>query len=221
VIRVLLADDQAIVRTGLRTLLGAESDIEVVGEAGDGQQVLAQLDTTEPDVILMDIRMPGIDGIAATAAVVDSGSSARVCVLTTYGVDEYVYDALAAGASGFLLKTDSPARIVATIRAIAAGEFALGTATTHRLVEHYLRRVRPTEESSDALVGLTSREREVFALVAEGLSNAEIAGRLFVGEGTVKTHVARILMKLGLRDRIQVVVFAHRHDLAAARSDDR
>ncbi len=216
-IRVLLADDQAIVRTGLRTLLGAEPDIVVVGEAAHGNAVLAMLDQTLPDVILMDIRMPGLDGIATTTEVVRMGSPARVCILTTYGVDEYVYDALAAGASGFLLKTDAPARIVTTIRAIADGEFALGTDTTARLIERYLNGQRPTRGPRDPLAHLTARERDVFRALAEGLSNAEIADRLFVGEGTVKTHVARILMKLDLRDRVQVVVFAHRHGLADPR----
>ena len=212
-IRVLLADDQAIVRTGLRTLLGAEPDISVVGEADDGGAALALLDDAAADVLLLDIRMPGMDGIATTAAVVRSGSPTRVCILTTYGIDEYVYDALAAGASGFLLKTDAPDRIVATIRAIAAGEFALGPQTTQQLVARYLRGNRPAADAPDPLAALTGREREVFGLVAEGLSNAEIADRLFVGEGPVKTHVARILMKLGLRDRVQVVVFAHRNGL--------
>jgi DNA-binding NarL/FixJ family response regulator len=215
VIRVLLADDQAIVRTGLRTLLGAEPDIEIVGEAADGNEVLAALHQTRPDVVLMDIRMPGLDGIAATAEIVHEGSDTRVCILTTYGLDEYVYDALAAGASGFLLKTDSPDRIVTTLRAIAAGEFALGTQTTQRLVMRYLQGVRPSASSTDVLASLTSRERDVFAALADGLSNAEIADRLFVGEGTVKTHVARILMKLDLRDRVQVVVFAYGHGLVA------
>lgn len=213
-IRVLLADDQAIVRTGLRTLLGAEADLLIVGEAADGHGVLALLDDARPDVILMDIRMPGLDGIATTAEIVRLDYSARVCILTTYGLDEYVYDALTAGASGFLLKTDSPTRIVATIRAIADGEFALGTETTGRLIERYLRSHRPTRDDSDPLAHLTARERDVFASLTDGLSNAEIADRLFVGEGTIKTHVARILMKLGLRDRVQVVVFAHRHGLA-------
>ncbi len=213
-IRVLLADDQAIVRTGLRTLLGAEADLVIVGEAADGNEVLALLDDAQPDVILMDIRMPGRDGIATTAEIVRIGSPARVCILTTYGVDEYVYDALTAGASGFLLKTDSPTRIVATVRAIAEGEFALGTETTGRLIERYLHGQRPARDGSDPLALLTSRERDVFAALADGLSNAEIAGRLFVGEGTIKTHVARILMKLDLRDRVQVVVYAHRHGLA-------
>jgi DNA-binding NarL/FixJ family response regulator len=213
-IRVLLADDQAIVRTGLRTMLGAEHDIEVVGEAADGAEALAVAERTRPDVLLLDIRMPGMDGIATTAAVMAADSSARVCILTTYEIDEYVYDALAAGASGFLLKTDSPERIVATIRAIAAGEFALGTHTTQHIVERFLRGERPAADGADPLASLTRREREVFGLVTLGLTNAEIADRLVVGEGTVKTHVARILMKLGLRDRVQVVVFAHRNGLA-------
>jgi DNA-binding NarL/FixJ family response regulator len=213
VIRVMIVDDQAIVRTGLRTLLGAEPDFAVVGEAADGQGALTCVDQNAPDVVLMDIRMPDMDGIAATAEIVRRGSSARICILTTYGVDEYVYDSLAAGASGFLLKTDSPERIVATIRAIAAGEFALGKETTQRFVERYLQGTRPLSDG-DVLEALTSREREVFALLTQGLTNAEIADRLFVGEGTVKTHVARILMKLGLRDRVQVVVFAHRNGVA-------
>jgi len=212
-ITVLLVDDQAVVRTGLSTLLGAEPDIQVVGEAVDGAAALARAAELVPDVVLMDVRMPVMDGVDATARLVAAGSPCRVCILTTYGVDETVYDALAAGASGFLLKTDSPARIVSTVRAIAAGEFALGTDATQHLVEQYLRRMRPSAGASDPIADLTVREREVFALVAEGLSNGEIASRLFVGEGTVKTHVARILMKLGLRDRVQIVVFAHRNGL--------
>jgi DNA-binding NarL/FixJ family response regulator len=211
-IRVLLADDQAVVRTGLTTMLSAEPDIEVVGEVDDGSAVARAVEELSPDLVLMDIRMPTMDGIEATAALVRSGSNVRVCVLTTYGLDEHVYDALAAGASGFLVKTDSPERIVSTIRAIASGEFALGTETTRVLVERYLTGSRPERE--DPLASLTPREREVFALVADGLSNGEIADALVVGEGTVKTHVARILMKLGLRDRVQVVVFAHRHGLS-------
>jgi DNA-binding NarL/FixJ family response regulator len=210
-IRVLIADDQAVVRTGLRTMLGAEDDIEVVGEVEDGSQVAAAVARWAPDVVLMDIRMPIMDGITSTTALVRSHAPARVCVLTTYGIDQYVYDALAAGASGFLVKTDSPARIAATIRAISAGEFALGTETTRAVVQKYLIGPRPTNE--EPLTSLTPREREVFLLIADGLSNAEIAEALVLGEGTVKSHVARILMKLQLRDRVQVVVFAHRHRL--------
>jgi DNA-binding NarL/FixJ family response regulator len=208
-IRILLVDDQAIVRTGLRTLLEVEPDLEVVGEAGEGRSAVRRVAELAPDVVLMDIRMPDMDGIEATSAIVRTGSPTRVCVLTTYNVDEYVFDALAAGASGFLLKTDTPERIVATVRAVAEGEFALGADATATLVARYLRGARPSSEGQGPLAELTPREREVFTLVARGLTNAEIAGLLFVGEGTVKTHVARILYKLGLRDRLQVVVFAH------------
>lgn len=207
-IRVFIADDQALVRAGLRTLLGVEPDIEVVGEASDGRQALEGVRTTQPDVVLMDIRMPEMDGIAATSALTDSEASARVCVLTTFGLEEYVFDALNAGASGFLVKTDSAQKIVAAVRDVAAGEFALGSETTAQLVARFAKGARPTA-AADPLEGLTAREREVFALMARGLSNAEIAGRLFVGEGTVKTHVSRILMKLGLRDRVQAVVLAY------------
>lgn len=212
-ISVLLVDDQAIVRTGLRTLLSAEADITVIGEAEDGRGCLSALGRLSPDIIMMDIRMPNMDGIAATTEIVKAQPHARVCILTTYGIDEYVYDALAAGASGFLVKTDSPERIVATTRAIAAGEFALGADTTRHLAKRFLNGSRPRPQATDPLATLTTRERDVFLLIAEGMSNAEIAGRLFVGEGTVKTHVARILMKLDLRDRVQVVVFAHRQGL--------
>jgi DNA-binding NarL/FixJ family response regulator len=212
-IRILLVDDQAIVRTGLRTLLEVEPDLEVVGEAGEGRSAVRRVAELAPDVVLMDIRMPDMDGIEATRAIVRTGSSTRVCVLTTYNVDEYVFDALAAGASGFLLKTDTPERIVATVRAVAEGQFALGADATATLVARYLRGARPSTDGPDPLAALTPREREVFTLVARGLTNAEIAGLLFVGEGTVKTHVARILYKLGLRDRLQVVVFAHRNGL--------
>ena len=201
-------------RTGLRTLLGVEPDFEVVGEAADGAAALRAVTELVPDVVLMDIRMPVLDGIAATEAIVSSGSPSRVCILTTYGLDQYVYDALAAGAAGFVIKTDSPDRIVATIRTVAAGEFALGTDTTAQLVAGYLRGKRPSTNTGDPLADLTPREREVFGLVARGMTNAEVAEVLVVSEGTVKTHVARLLMKLRLRDRVQVVVFAHHNGLA-------
>jgi DNA-binding NarL/FixJ family response regulator len=212
-ITVLLVDDQAIVRTGLRTMLGAEADIDVVGEVADGSEVPAAVAGLDPDVVLMDVRMPVVDGIEATRRLVAAGSRSRVCVLTTYSVDDNVYAALTAGAAGFLLKTDSPDRIASTVRAVAAGEFALGTDTTRHLVARYLDTRPPEPPTDDPLAPLTTREREVFAHVAEGLSNAEIASRIFIGEGTVKTHVARILTKLHLRDRVQVVVFAHRNRL--------
>jgi len=161
----------------------------------------------------MDIRMPDMDGIAATQEILRTGSATRVCILTTYNVDEYVFDALAAGASGFLLKTDSPERMVTTIRAVAEGEFCLGAEATATLVARYVQGARPSSGGPDPLAALTPREREVFRLVARGMSNAEIARNLVVGEGTVKTHVARILYKLALRDRVQVAVFAHSRGL--------
>jgi DNA-binding NarL/FixJ family response regulator len=213
VIRLLLADDQAIVRTGLRTLLEVEPDFEVVAEAANGRAAVRAVAELAPDVVLMDIRMPDMDGIVATEAIVQAGSPTRVCILTTYNVDEYVFDALAAGASGFLLKTDAPQRMVATIRAVADGEFSLGAEATATLIARYVSGVRPSRGGRDPLAALTPRERDVFLLVARGMTNAEIAGHLVVGEGTVKTHVARILYKLALRDRVQVVVFAHSRGL--------
>lgn len=207
-IRALLADDQALVRAGMRTLLEVEPDLLIVGEASDGREAVARTAALQPDVVLMDIRMPVLDGISATAQVVAARSPSRICVLTTYGLDDYLFDTLRAGASGFLLKTDTPTRMIATIRAVAAGEFALGTQTTALLVQRYTSGPRPGVE--DCLSVLTPRERDVFWLLADGLSNSEIAARLFVGEGTVKTHVARILMKLDLRDRVQAVILAHR-----------
>ena len=212
-IRLLLVDDQAIVRTGLRTLLEVEPDLEIVGEAADGRAAVRAVFDLGPDVVLMDIRMPDMDGIAATEAIMRAGPPTRVCILTTYNVDEYVFDALAAGASGFLLKTDAPERMVATVRAVAEGEFALGAEATATLVARYVSSARPSTGGPDPLAALTPRERDVFTLVARGLTNAEIGDALIVGEGTVKTHVARILYKLGLRDRLQVVVFAHSRGL--------
>ena len=212
-IRILLVDDQEIVRAGLRTLIGVEPDIEIVGAAATGWEAVRAAVRLRPDVVLMDIRMPDIDGIAATEQIVQSGAAARVCVLTTYSLDEYVFDALAAGASGFLLKTDTAERILAAIRAVADGQFSMGAEATAALVARCMASGRPTPHTEDLLAELTSRERDVFEQVAAGLSNAEIANLLFVGEGTVKTHVARILMKLGLRDRVQVVVFAHHNGL--------
>jgi DNA-binding NarL/FixJ family response regulator len=214
VIRLVLADDQPVVRAGLVTLLAVEPDLVVVGEAANGREAIDLVRTTMPDVLLMDIRMPVLDGIAATTDLALRGSPCHVCILTTYGLDEYVHDALIAGAAGFLLKTDSPERIVSTIRAVAAGEFALGTETARQLADRFTSRGRPDQDSLGRLASLTDREREVFTLLADGLTNAEIAQRLYVGEGTVKTHVTRILTKLDLRDRVQVVVFAHRNDLA-------
>jgi DNA-binding NarL/FixJ family response regulator len=213
-IRVVLADDQAVVRGGLRMILSAQEDIEVVGEAADGREALELIRTLAPDVVLMDIRMPELDGIEATRRVAQTGASTRVLVLTTYGMDEQVYDALKAGAAGFLVKTDSPERLVDGVRVVASGESLLAPAITRRLVDQFVAGARPGGSVPPALAELTAREREVLDLIARGLSNAEIAAALHVSDGTVKTHVARVLSKLGLRDRVQAVVFAYEVGLA-------
>jgi DNA-binding NarL/FixJ family response regulator len=210
-VRVLIADDQALVRTGFRLILDAEEDIEVVGEAENGRDALEQARNVRPDVILMDIRMPEMDGIQATRSLTQGGgdSPARVLILTTFDLDEYVYDALQAGASGFLLKDVPPEQLAAGVRVVAAGEALLAPSITRRLVEEFAHNRRAPAEPPPALEELTPRELEVFKLLARGLSNAEIAGDLVVSETTVKTHVARVLMKLGLRDRVQAVVLAY------------
>ncbi len=207
-IRAVVADDQAVVRGGLRLILETQDDIEVVGEAADGAAALELVRELDPDVVLMDIRMPEMDGIEATRRLALSGSSARVLVLTTYGLDEYVYEALKAGAAGFLIKTDSPERLVEAVRVVAGGESLLAPEVTRRLIDRFLAGARPGAAPPE-LEELTSRELEVLKLVASGLSNAEIAETLFVSDGTVKTHVSSILSKLGLRDRVQAVVFAY------------
>ena len=207
-IRVFLADDQAVVRGGLRMILESHEGITVVGEAEDGREALRQVPTLDPDVVLMDIRMPLLDGIEATRRLCDMGARARVLVLTTYGLDEYVYEALKAGAAGFLLKTESPQRLIEAVQVVAGGEALLAPEITRRLIARFVAGARPNT-SPPALEQLTDREREVLALVARGLSNAEISSQLFVSPGTVKTHVARILSKLDLRDRVQAVVFAY------------
>lgn len=208
-IRVVLADDQAVVRGGLRMILESEEDIEVSGEAGDGRHALDLVRELDPDVVLMDIRMPTLDGIDATRRLVSSGSRTRVLVLTTYGLDENVYDALKVGAAGFLVKTDSPAQLVHAVRVVAAGESLLAPDVTRRLIDRFVIGLRPNTPAPAELQALSPREREVLKLVAGGMSNGEIAAALFVSEGTVKTHVARILSKLNLRDRVQVVVYAY------------
>ncbi|MGH3457867.1 response regulator [Aeromicrobium sp.] len=208
-IRVLVADDQAVVRAGLRMILESEPDIEVVAEAVDGRHALDLVRDHDPDVVLMDVRMPHLDGVEATRRLVDGGSRARVLILTTYDLDESVYDALRAGAAGFMLKTESPGRLVEAVRVVATGEALLAAGITRRLIDRFVAGRRPGDTGRTALAALTEREREVLGLVAAGMSNAEIADSLVVGEGTVKTHVARILSKLQLRDRVQVVVFAY------------
>lgn len=211
-IRVVTADDQAVVRSGLRTILESREDIDVVGEAGNGLEACSLVRNLEPDVILMDIRMPMMDGLEATKWLVKSGSRTRVLILTTFDLDEYVYEALKAGASGFLVKTDSPARIIDAVGVVAAGGSLLSPDVTHRLIGRFVAGVRP-DASQAAVRQLTQREVEVLSEVAQGLSNAEIASKLFIGEGTVKTHVARVFAKLGLRDRVQAVIFAYESGL--------
>jgi DNA-binding NarL/FixJ family response regulator len=211
-IRVLIVDDQALVRAGFRMILEIEPDLVVVGEASDGEQALSLAPDLAPDVVLMDVRMPGVDGIEATRRLMaDPTFMARVVMLTTFDIDEYVYDALQAGASGFLLKDVQPELLVAGIRAVHAGESLLAPTITRRMIEAFLDRPLAVADSvSGARVSsLTTREREVLRLVARGLTNGEIAAELFVSETTVKTHVGRVLMKLGLRDRVQAVIFAY------------
>jgi DNA-binding NarL/FixJ family response regulator len=209
VINVLIADDQDLVREGLRMLLEAEPDLTVTGEAADGGQTLAQARLLDPDVILMDIRMPGMNGIEATTRLVQAGSRARILILTTFNLDEYVYHALKAGASGFLLKHATREQLTGGVRAVAAGETLLAPAITRRLIEDFCDGPAPGPSAAGAPGGLSERELGVVRLVAEGLSNAEIAGRLYLSEATVKSHIVRILAKLGLRDRVQVAVYAY------------
>jgi DNA-binding NarL/FixJ family response regulator len=213
VINVLIADDQDLVREGLRMLLEAEPDLAVAGEAADGSQALAQARLLDPDVILMDVRMPGMNGIEATTRLVQAGSRARVLMLTTFNLDEYVYHALKAGASGFLLKDASRERLTGAVRAVSAGETLLAPAITRRLIEDFCRGPAPGTPAADAAGRLSERELGVVRLVAQGLSNAEIAARLYLSEATVKSHIARILAKLKLRDRVQVAVYAYEHGI--------
>ncbi len=206
--RVVIADDQDLVRSGLELVLSARG-VEVVGDAGNGQVAVEQVLRLRPDVVLMDIRMPVLDGIAATRELVRRSVESRVLVLTTYDLDSYVYGALRAGAAGFLLKATPPDRLVAGIETVAAGESLLAPSLTRRLIEEHVRRPPPSHDVPPVLSGLTDREREVFGLVAEGLSNDEVAGRLVVSTATVKTHVNRLLAKLQLSSRVQLVVLAY------------
>jgi DNA-binding NarL/FixJ family response regulator len=212
-IRVVLVDDQAMVRTGLRMVLAAEADIEVVGEAADGAAGVRVAAEQQPDVVLLDVRMPGMDGLEAARRILATGSPTRVVVLTTFDEDEYVTAALRAGVSGFLLKVAPPEDLVAAVRTVAAGHGLLDPAVTLRVIETYAAAPAPDPARAAALVRLTERETDVLTLVAAGLSNAEIAARLYLGEATVKTHVSRLLLKLGLRDRVQAVAFAYESGL--------
>jgi DNA-binding NarL/FixJ family response regulator len=210
-IRVLVVDDQTMVRAGFRLLLADEKDIEVVAEAGNGRVAVAKAAQYRPDVILMDIRMPELDGLEATRRIVASDSTARVLILTTFDLDEYVFEALRAGASGFVLKDDPPEQLLAAVRTVAAGDALLSPSITRRVIKHFAQGHR--QSPPPGLADLTARELEVYELITRGLSNAEIGQRLFISDTTVKTHVTRLLQKLGLRDRAQAIVLAYQSGL--------
>jgi len=213
VISVLIADDQELVREGLRMLLEAEPDLAVAGEAGDGVQALEQARLLDPDVILMDVRMPQMNGIEATSRLAQIGSRARILMLTTFNLDEYVYHALKAGASGFLLKDARREQLAYAVRSVAAGETLLSPAITRRLIEDFCCGPAPASRADGAAGRLSERELGVVRMVAQGLSNAEIAARLYLSEATVKSHIARTLAKLDLRDRVQIAVYAYEHGI--------
>jgi DNA-binding NarL/FixJ family response regulator len=206
---VLIADDEALMRSGLRMILEAQSDIKVVGEAEEGAEAITLARELAADVVLMDIRMPGMDGLEATRRLLANQDTARVLILTTFDLDEYVYEALKAGASGFILKTAPADELVRAIRSAATGEALVSPAITRRLIEAYLRKPTPRTTTPDPFAWLTDRERDVLRLVTQGLSNAEIAEQLFLSQSTVKTHVNRILTKIHVRDRVQAVVLAY------------
>jgi DNA-binding NarL/FixJ family response regulator len=206
-IRVLVADDQSMVRAGFRMLLASEHGIEVVAEASNGLEAIDKAARFHPTVVLMDIRMPELDGLEATRRILAADPLARVLILTTFDLDEYVYEALRAGASGFVLKDDPPEQLIAAVRTVAGGDALLSPAITRRVIEHFAQIPRPTRPKG--IDELTTREHEVFRLIARGLSNAEIGHELYISDTTVKTHVTRVLQKLGLRDRVQAVVLAY------------
>jgi DNA-binding NarL/FixJ family response regulator len=213
-VRVFVVDDDALMRAGLRAVLSSDDTVEVVGEAGDGREAVARVEALRPDVVLMDVRMPGRDGISATREVIATAPEARVLILTTFEQDDYIFGALQAGASGFLLKRSRPEELIAAVHAIAAGDSLLSPSVTRTVIDR-LARTRPAGNPCDAgLDELTPREREVLGLIASGLSNAEIAAALVIEESTVKTHVKRVLMKLALRDRVQAVIYAYESGLA-------
>jgi DNA-binding NarL/FixJ family response regulator len=217
-VRVLICDDQALVRSGFRMILDQRAGIEVVGEAEDGLQAIELAGRRNPEVILMDVRMPNLDGVEATRRLVAAGSPARIVILTTFDLDEYVYDAIQAGASAFLLKDASPAQLVDAIEVVARGEALLAPAVTRRLMDRFAAETRPggPRQTPAAIASLTERELEVLKLLAGGLSNAELAERLYLSETTVKSHVSSVLRKLDLRDRVQAVVFAYEAGLVRA-----
>lgn len=208
-IRVVVVDDQAVVRTGFHTILDGQPDIEVVGEAGDGLEAMQVVTAERPDVVLMDIRMPRLDGLEATRRMLGRGDDVRVLVMTTFDLDEYVYAALRAGACGFLLKDLGRDELAKAVRTVAAGDALFAPSVTRRLIDSYVARGNAQSSGNDGIDSLTNREREVFERVARGMSNAEIAADLFLGEATVKTHVAAMLAKLGVRDRVHAVIAAY------------
>ncbi|MCE7483231.1 response regulator transcription factor [Microbacterium profundi] len=216
-IRILLVDDQDLIRVGFRLVLEAEADMSVVGEAGDGEEAIRRARELRPDVVLMDIRMPGLDGIAATEAIVAAMPDTRVLVLTTFDLDEYAFGAIRAGASGFLLKDAQRHEMTSAVRAVHRGDAALSPRVTRRLLEHLGPRLPAAGTGSDPTAALTERERDVFRAIARGLTNAEIADELHLSESTVKTHVGRVLMKLEARDRIHAVILAHRYGVSKDR----
>ena len=217
---ILLVDDQELLRMGFRLVLNSQPDLEVVAEASDGRDAVTLAARHTPDIVLMDIRMPDVDGVAATREIIASGSASRIIILTTFDLDEYAYAALRAGASGFLLKDAPPADLLSAIRAVASGDAVVAPSTTRRLLEAVAHQLpapdAATAREDPALATLTPREREVVVVVARGLSNAEIAEELVLAEATVKTHIGRILAKLEVRDRVQIVVFAYEHGLVSA-----
>jgi DNA-binding NarL/FixJ family response regulator len=223
-VRVLVVDDDALMRAGLRAVLGSDETIAVVGEAGDGREAVEATVAVAPDVVLMDVRMPGVDGIAATRDVLAASPDARVLILTTFEQDDYIFGALSAGASGFLLKRARPEELIAAVHAIAAGDSLLSPSVTRTVIDR-MARVAPAgaggPSSAARLEELTPREREVLALIARGLSNGEIAAALVIQESTVKTHVKRVLTKLGLRDRVQAVIYAYESGLAGSSATAR
>jgi DNA-binding NarL/FixJ family response regulator len=221
VVRVLIVDDDDLMRTGLRGVLSNDEAIEVVGEAADGRDAVYRTRLLRPDVVLMDVRMPDLDGIAATRELLAAFPEVRVVILTTFEQDDYIFGALSAGASGFLLKRTTPEELIAAVHTIAAGDSLLSPSVTSRVIERTARQPRPDAANDARLEELTPREREVLELVARGLSNGEIAATLVIEESTVKTHVKRILSKLGVRDRVQAVIFAYESGLTPPGSDAR
>jgi DNA-binding NarL/FixJ family response regulator len=215
-IRIVLVDDQELVRAGFKMVLDAQPDMQVVGEAGDGHAAVDLLQRLRCDIVIMDARMPRLDGVAATQRICQADGPPRVLMLTTFDLDEYAFAALKAGASGFLLKDVPPEELLFAIRAVYSGDSVVAPSTTRRLIDQFAALLPGGDQPAAELADLTEREREVLTQVAQGLSNSEIAGRLFVSEATVKTHVGRMLAKLGLRDRVQVVVYAYEHGLVRA-----